>query len=79
VDLKETKLLEHATKVVEKISEHRIQKKIEISDMQFGFMKAKGTTDAISNVNQMQANFRDKRKKLHSGFANLEKAFLIWF
>jgi len=41
------KLLEHAMKVVKKIFEHRIQQQIEIDDMQFGFMKGKGTTDAI--------------------------------
>jgi len=41
------RLLEHATKVVEKILEHRIRQQIEIDNMQFGFMKGKGTTDAI--------------------------------
>ena len=41
------KLLEHATKVVERIFEDRIQQQIDIDDMQFGFMKGKGTTDAI--------------------------------
>ena len=38
------KLLEHAMKVLEKISEHRIRQQIEIddmADMQFGFMKGK--------------------------------------
>ena len=44
------KLLEHAMKVVKKIFEHRIQQQIEIDDMQFGFMKGKGTTDAIFYV-----------------------------
>ena len=34
-------------KVVEKIFELRIRQHIEIDDMQFGFMKGKGTTDAI--------------------------------
>jgi len=41
------KLLEHAMKVVERIFEHRIRQQIEIDDMQFGFMKGKGTTDVI--------------------------------
>ena len=40
-------LLEHAMKVVENIFEHRIRHQIEIDDMQFGFVKGKGTTDAI--------------------------------
>ena len=40
------KFLEHAMKVVERIFEHRIRQQFEIDDMQFGFMKGKGTTDA---------------------------------
>ena len=40
-------LLEHAMKVVERIFEYRIRQQIEIDDMQFGFVKGKGTTDAI--------------------------------
>jgi len=42
--------------------------------MQFGFMKGKGTTDAISIVRQMQEKFRAKRKKHYFGFIDLEKA-----
>ena len=68
------KLLEHAMKVVERIFEHRIRQQIEIDDMQFGFMKGKGTTDAIFMARQMQ-NFRVKGKKLYFGFVDLEKAF----
>ena len=69
------KLLEHATKVVERIFEHRIWQQIEADDMQFGFMKGKGTTDAIFTVTQMQENFRVKGKKLYFGFVDLEKGF----
>ena len=42
------KLLEHAMKVVQRIFEQRIRQQIETDDMQFGFMKGKGTADAIS-------------------------------
>ena len=58
------KLLEHAMKVVEKIFEHRNQQQIEIDDLQFGFVKGKGTTDAIFMARQMQENFRVKDKKV---------------
>ena len=34
-------------KVVERIFEHRIRQQIDIDDMQFGFMKDKGMSDAI--------------------------------
>jgi len=43
--------------------------------MQFGFMKVKGTTDAIFMARQMQENYRVKDKKLYFGFVDLEKAF----
>ena len=69
------KLLEHAMKVVERIFEYRIRQQIEIDDMQFAFMKGKGTTDAIFMARQMQENFRVKDKKLYFGFVDLEKAF----
>jgi len=62
-------------KVVETIFEYRIQRQIEIDDMQFGFMKDRGTTDAIFMARQMQENFTVKGKKLCFGFVDLEKAF----
>ena len=65
------KLLEHAMKVVERIFEHRIRQQIEVDDMQFRFMKGKGTTDAIFTVKQMQEHFRVKGKKLYFGFVDL--------
>jgi len=43
--------------------------------MQFGFMKNKGTIDAIFVVRQMQEILSVKSKKLYIGFVNLEKAF----
>jgi len=69
------KLLEHAMKVMERISENRIRQQIDIDDMQFVFMKGKGTTDAIFIVRQMQEKFRAKGKKLYFSFVDLEKAF----
>jgi len=41
------KLLEHAMKAVERTFEHRIWQRIEVDDMQLGFMTGKGTNDAI--------------------------------
>jgi len=40
-------------KVVERTSEHRIRQEIEVDDMQFGFVKGKGTSDAIFTVRQI--------------------------
>jgi len=61
--------------VVERIFEDRIRQQIDIDDMQFGFMKGKGTTDTIFIARQMQKKFRAKEKKLYFGFLDLEKAF----
>ena len=60
-------------KVLERIFEHRIWQQIGVHDMQFGFMKGKGTTDAIFTVRQMQENF--KGKKLYFGFCGFGKSF----
>ena len=68
------KLLEHAMKVVERIFEYRIRQQIEIDDMQFGFMKGKGTTDAILWQDRCR-RILAKGKKLYFGFVDLEKAF----
>jgi len=57
------------------IFEHRIRQQIEIDDMQFGFMKGKGNTDAIFMAGQIQESFRVKGKKLYFGFVDLKKAF----
>jgi len=40
---------------VERIFEYRIRQQIEIDDIQFGFMKGKGTTDAIFMARQIDA------------------------
>ena len=71
VDLIDIKLLEHDIKVVERI----FVLNMEHGSKQFGFMKGKGTTDAILIVRQMHENFRVKGKKVYFGFADLEKAF----
>ena len=63
------KWLEHAMKVLERIIKCRIQQQIDI-DMQFGFMKRKGTTDSIFILRQMQ-KFIAKGKKLYYGFVDL--------
>jgi len=68
-------LLEHATKVEKRIFEHRILQQIDIDDVQFGYVKDKGTTDAIFVVGQMREKFRAKGKKLYFDFVDLQKAF----
>ncbi|XP_065318922.1 uncharacterized protein LOC135926918 [Gordionus sp. m RMFG-2023] len=58
---------------------------IEMGDTQFGFMPGRSTTDAIHAFRQMSIKYKEKNKKLHMVFFDLEKAFdripkkLIWW
>ena len=64
------KLLEHAMKVVERIFEHRIRQQIEIDDMQFGFMKGKGTTDAIWPVSAVMSMYVGAKTVVRTVYGN---------
>ena len=72
-------------KVLERIIERLIREKVNIDDMQFGFMKGTGTIDAIFTVRQLQEKYLQKNKKLYFAFIDLEKAFdrvprdVIWW
>lgn len=39
--------MEHELKILERVVGERLRKEVGIDDMQFGFMKGRGTTDAI--------------------------------
>ena len=69
------KLLEHCMKLFEKVIEQHIRCRIEINQMQFGFMPGKSTIDAIFIVRQIQEKYREKKKDLYFAFVDLEKAF----
>ena len=79
------KLIEHVLKVLERVVESLIRKRVEISDMQFGFMPGRGTTDAIFILRQLQEKHMAANKTLYMAFIDLEKAFdrvprnVIWW
>jgi len=67
---------QNAKRVISSAKEKKLKECAnDLNDMQFGFMKGKGTTDAIFMARQMQENFRVKGKKHYFGFVDLEKAF----
>ena len=59
------KLIDHVFKVLERVVESLIRKRVEISDMQFGFMAGRGTTDAIFILRQLQEKHGGKQDNLH--------------
>ena len=69
------KLLEHGMKVLERVLEKRLRQKIDIDEMQCGFVPGRGTVDAIFIVRQLQEKYLLKKKCLYFCFVDLEKAF----
>ena len=68
-------MLEHAVKIVEKVLVRRLQRMVEVDEMQFGFMPGKGTIDAVFLLRRLQEEYLDKEKKFYMCFVDLEKAF----
>ena len=68
------KLLEHAMKIVEKVQERRTRPVVKLEEMQFDFMRGKGTIDAVFILRRLQEEYLDK-EKLYMCFVDLEKAF----
>jgi len=76
ISYRRIKLLEHASKVVQRIFEDRIrQHSYILYAVMIRESKGKGPTHATVIVRHMQEKFTAKGKKLYFGFVNLEKAF----
>lgn len=69
------KLLEIGLKVYERVIERRLRQQVTIHDNQFGFMKGRGTTDAIFIMRQVQEKVLEGNSKRYWTFVDLEKAF----
>ena len=62
-------------KVLERVVEGLIRQRVEIDEMQCGFMSSLGTTDPIFIVRQLQEKHLAANKPLYMAFVNLEKVF----
>ena len=72
-------------KVLELVVEGLIRQRVEIDEIQCGFMSGRGTTGAIFIVRQLQEKHLAANKPLYMAFIDLEKAFnrvprdVIWY
>ena len=79
------KLIDQVMKVLERVVESLIRQRVEIDEMQCGFMSGQGTTDEIFIVRQLQEKHLTANKPLYMAFVDLEKAFdrvprdVIWW
>ena len=70
-------LISHASKVVLKILQARIQQYVnrELPDVQAGFRKGRGTRDQIANICWIMEKAREFQKNIYFCFVDYAKAF----
>ena len=74
-------LLSHASKVMLKILQARLQQYVnrELSDVQAGFRKGRGTRDQIANICWIIEKAREFQKNIYFCFIDYAKAFdCLW-
>ena len=72
-----THLISHASKVMLKILQARIQQYVnrELPDVQAGFRKGRGTRDQIANIRWFIEKARQFQKNIYFCFTDYAKAF----
>ena len=70
-------LISHASKVTLKILQARLQQYVnrELSDVQAGFRKGRGTRDQIANISWITEKARESQKNIYFCFIDYAKAF----
>ena len=70
-------LISHATKVMLKVMQARLQQFMneELSDVQSGFRKGRGTRDQIANIHWIIEKAREFQKDIYFCFIDYAKAF----
>ena len=73
-------LISHASKVMLKILQARLQKYVnwEIPDVQTGFRKGRGTRDQIANIHWIIEKAREFQKKSTSALLPTPKPLTVW-
>ena len=72
-------LISHASKVMLKILQARLQQYVnpELTDVQAGFRKGRGTRDQITNIHWIIEKPREFQKNIYFCFVDYAKAF-VW-
>ena len=75
-----TALISHASKVILKILQTRLQQYVnwELPDAQAGFRKGKGTRDQISNIRWSSTKQESSRKTSTSALLTILRALILW-
>ena len=73
-------LISHASKVMIKILQARLQQCVnrEISDVQAGFRKGRGTRDQIANIIWITEKAREFQKNTYLCFIDMLKPLTLW-
>ena len=73
-------LISYASKVMLKILQTRLQQYLnhELSDVQAGFRKGRGTRDQIANIHWIIEKARQFQKNIYFCFIDYAKAFDVW-
>ena len=73
-------LISHASKVILKILQARLQQYMnrELSDVQAGFKKGRGTRDQIANIRWIMEKARESRKTSTSALLTMPKPLTVW-
>ena len=73
-------LISHASKVMLKILQARLQQNVnrELPDVQAGFRKGRGTRDQIANIRWIIEKARKFQKNIYFFFIDYAKALTVW-
>ena len=76
-DYRTVELISHASKVMLKILQARLQQYVncELPDVQAGFRKGRGTRDQIANIRWIMEKAREFQKNIYFCFIDYTKAF----
>ena len=73
-------LISHASKVMLKIFQARLQRYVscELPDVQACFRKGRGTRDQIANIHWIMGKARDLQKNIYFCFIDMPKPLTLW-